>query len=147
MELLNNLINTVGLDKSFFYQLVLAVALYFCSKKILFEPYIKSFDKRQRITKGRVKGAQDLEKQIEEKKKFYEEKAKQVHQSFQEVFSKIKQEAVSQHLKEAFQLQKKQKEQIAYEREQVRQVAEKQEKELETALPSLSRLLVDKIEN
>ena len=74
MSLLNDLVKTIGLDSSFFYQLVLAVVLYFILKKLFLQPYLESFEKRQKLTRGRMKSSEELGKKVEESKALYEKK-------------------------------------------------------------------------
>ena len=147
MSLLSDLINTIGLDKSFFYQLVLAVALYFISKKLFFQPYLESFEKRQKFTKGRLESSKNLEEKIEEKKSFYDQKAKFVHQEFQKIFNEIKQKAQASYQKESLKLQEEQKELMAKDREKLNQALKDQSAGLEKDLPFLVKLLVGKIKS
>lgn len=145
MDLLNDLINTVGLDRSFFYQLALAVLLYFISKKLFLQPYLENFDKRQKLTKGRMKSSKALEEKIEEKKILYEQKAKEVHKKFQKVFNTIKQQAQESYLTEHLKLQTEQKTLMEKERKNLNQALKEQETALEKDFPLLAELLVKKI--
>ena len=145
MSLLNNLIQTVGLDSSFFFQLALAVALYFVLKKLLFQPYIESFERRQELTKGRMKSSKELEDKIEENKRLYEKKAKLIHEQFQEVFNEIKQETQERCQNEILQLKQEQKEFIGKEKEKLSRALKEETIRLEKELPALTNLLIEKI--
>ena len=147
MSLLNDLVKTIGLDSSFFYQLVLAVVLYFILKKLFLQPYLESFEKRQKLTRGRMKSSEELGKKVEESKALYEKKAKLVHEQFQEVFNKIKQKSQEDYLKEILQMRKEQKEFITREKESLNQALRKQSDSLEKELPFLTKLLVEKIKS
>ena len=147
MDLLNSLIDTVGLDQSFFYQLALAVILYFISKELFLRPYIKNFNKRQELTKGRMKSGQELEGKIEEKKILYEQKAKELHKKFQEIFNTVKQKAQEDCLKETLKIQANQKQWIERERQSLKQALKQEETALEKEMPLLVNLLVEKIES
>ncbi len=147
MSLLSNLIETIGLNSSFFYQLALAVALYFISKKLFLQPYLKSLEKRQKLTKGRMKNSKKLEEQIEASKAIYEEKAKSVHEQFQQIFHKIKQKNQQDSLNEIGRLQKEQKEFISKEKEKLNHAIKEQSVLLEKDLPILTKLLVEKIKS
>lgn len=145
MELWNNLIRTVGLDKSFFYQLVMAVTLYFISKKLFFEPYLKKQTEREERTKGRMIQSRKIELRVERKKQEYERKAKAVHREFQEVFNAIKLRTKEDYEKENLKIEKEQKLYLVREREKLHKALREQEKALEEELAPLARLLAEKI--
>lgn len=145
MNLLNELINTVGLDKSFFYQLCLAVALYFLLKKLLFQPYLEKLSQRESLTQGRLKNSEELGLKIEEKKKAYEEKAQKLHIEFQKIFNKSKKQAQDNFLKESLKLKEEQKDWIKKERSNLKLALKEQEQILEKELKELTKLLVKKI--
>lgn len=147
MSLFWDLIEVVGLDTSFYYQLLLAVALYFVSKKLFFQPYLKSFEKRKELTRGRATKNKKREEEIEEKKQLYEKKAKELNQKFQEVFSKIKKSATDKYLKESLELQETQKKEIFNGRAHLLKEIKKQELNLEKDIPLLAELLSEKIKN
>ena len=138
-------IRALGLDFSFFYQLILAVFLYFASKRLFFAPYLKSFQQRQERTKGRMQSSRELEQKIEESRKIYEEITRQNHKEFQEIFGRIKQKFVQETAQESARLHREQKEIMAVERENLRRDVKKQDLLLEKDLPVLTKLLVDKI--
>ena len=145
MSLLSDLISTLSLDRSFFYQFFIAGILYFISKKLVFQPYLENFEQHQKLTKGRLKSSKDLEEKIEEKKRLYEKKAKFVHQEFQKTFNKIKQTAQESYLNKSLKLQKEQKNLMEKERENLKQALKDQSARLEKDLPFLTKLLVEKI--
>ena len=147
MDLLKSLIDTVGLDQSFFYQLALATVLYFISKELFLQPYIRNSNKRQELTKGRMKSNKDLEGKIEEKKTLYEQKAKELHKKFQEIFNIIKQKAQEDCLTETLKIQTDQKQWIEKERQSLRQALKIEEIALGKDLPLLVDLLVEKIKS
>ena len=145
MALLRDLINTVGLDISFFYQLFLAIIVYFISKKLFFQPYLENFKKSQKLTKGSLKSSEEIEKSIEEKKVLYEQKAKSVHEKFQETFSKIKNQSQKDYLLKTSKLQEEQRNFLDKERKNLNQSVKTQEDLLKQDVPSFVSLLVEKI--
>ena len=145
MDLLNRLIKTVGLNESFFYQLLLALCLYFISKKLIFEPYIKSFKQRQSLTKGRMAGNKELDLKIEEKKALYEKKAQKIHTKFQEIFNQIRQKIQEDYLSESLKLKSAQKEQLAQKRQSLSAEIKAQEEGLKKDIPFLAKSLAEKI--
>lgn len=147
MDLLGNLISTVGLNSSFFYQLILAVLLYFILKRVFLQPYLESFEKRQKFTKGRLKSSKKLEEQIEENKKLYEQKAKLVHEKFREVFNKIKLKAQEDYQVESLKVYTEQKNFIEKERDKLKRSLKEQEVLMGKELPFLIKLLVEKMKS
>lgn len=147
METLRNLIQTLSLDHSFFYHLILAFILYFISKKYLFQPYIAAMDKRRKLTKGRIKQSQSLDSQIQESQRLYEEKAKKIHKEFQNHFGKIKQKALDRFSKKSLELEKDQKLYLDRERKKLKEHALAQNKILEKEIPLLKTALLDKIKS
>jgi len=147
VDLLKNLIDTVGLDQSFFYQLSLAVIFYFISKELFLRPYIGNFNKRQELTKGRLKSSRELEEKIKEKKALYEQKAKELHKKFQEVFNAVKQKAQEDCLKETSKIQSDQKQWIERERRNLKQTLNEEDMALEKELSVLVDLLVEKVKS
>ena len=147
MSLLSDLISTVGLDSSFFYQFLLTAGIYFISKNLFFQPYLEKFKERQERTKGRLKSSKVLELQIEEKKMIYKQKAQKIHKEFQEIFNQIKQKAQESYLSENLKLKKEQKKELEKKRRILSQALKEQEMALEKDLPLLVELLVGKIKS
>ena len=147
MAVLTDLINTVGLDQSFFYQLALAVLLYFLSKKLFLQPYLESFDKRKELTKGRMKSSKELEEKIEKAKSHYEQKAREVHKKFQELFNRIKQEAQKDFLEERVKAQEEQKRDFKKEKQNLNQALREQNLVLQKEIPFLVAQLVEKMKS
>lgn len=145
MEMLQILIRTVGLNDSFFYQLALAVLLYFISKKLFFEPYLIQLKKREEKTKGRMARHQEIDLRLERKKKEYEKKAQKINREFQEVFSQIHLQAQDDYINENQKIEKEQKLWIQKQRNLIQQALAEQEKSLEKDFPFLTQLLADKI--
>ena len=147
MSLLRDLINTVGLDSSFFYLFLLTAGLYFISKNLFFQPYLEKLAERQKRTKGRLKSSKELESQIEEKKIIYQQKAQKIHKEFQETFNQIKHKTQENYLSENLKLKKEQKKELEKERQNLNQALKEQEAALEKDFPLLLKLLVDKIKS
>ena len=147
METLNNLMQTVGLNSSFFYQLFIAVMLFFVSKKWLWAPYIEKMDERDRLTKGRFSNTKNLDLKIQANQELYEKKAKKIHKDFQDVFNKIKETALQDFSKKSLELEKGHKESLKKRMNDLKSAVKDQEKALKEDLPNLSSLLLNKIKN
>ena len=147
MEMLNDFIQTVGLDKSFFFQLALAVFLYFISKKLFLEDYLENFKKTESLTKGRMNRTQDLDEKIEKQKNLYEEKAKALHKEFQKIFGEIKKKAQKKHQEKLLNVQKEHKDFLKNQKALLQQSLEEQETQLKKEQAFLAELLVQKIKS
>ena len=145
MELLQNLIETVGLDRSFFFQLALIPVLYLILKKLLFKPYLDECIKRETLTKGRLEEGQDLTQEIEDKKNLYKEKAKKLDEEFSSLFNKSKEEITLDFAKKLEVLEQEQKKNIKLEREKIKKDQDQLNQALKQELPQMSSLLEKKI--
>lgn len=147
METLKNLAQTLSLDYSFFFHLLLACVLYFVSKKYLFQPYISALDKKASLTKGRLKQSQSLDTQIQESEELYEKKAKKIHKEFQGSFNEIRDKVLDSFSKASLKLEKEQKLHLDQERKKLHSQAREQNKVLEKEIPQLKMTLLNKITN
>ena len=147
MEILKGLIQTLALDQSFFYHLILGIILFFISKNWLFRPYIFAMDQRRKFTKGRLEESGELDIKIQESQKLYDEKAKKIHKDFQELFGKIKEKALESFSKDSLKLEEDQKLWLLQERIKLKENAQAQNKILEKEIPHLKSELLGKIKS
>ena len=147
MEILKDLIQTLELDSSFFYHLVLAFILYLFSKKWLFQPYISAMNQRRKRTKGRLEKSGDLELQIQKDQELYEKTAKKIHKEFQKLFSGIRDRALENFSKESLKLEEEQKIWLQREKKSLKKNAQEQNKILEKEIPQLKTALLNKIKS
>ena len=145
MSLLKNLIETLGLNHSFFFHFFLGLLLYLVSKKILFQPYLKELKQKEALSKGRMENIKKINQDLESQKQLYSQKAQQIHKEFKSTFHKIKEKAQAQFLKESQSLKKEQGQWIKQGREALKQSLKEQEQSLENSFPQLTKLLVEKI--
>lgn len=145
METLNNLIQTVGLNHSFFYHILIGLIVYPISKKGLWIPYIESLDEKNKLTKGRLSNTKELDLQIQDCRELYEKKAKKIHKDFQAVFNEIKELALREFSKKSLELEKESKKRLSKKISDLKAMVKNQEEPLKKELPSLSMLLVSKI--
>lgn len=144
MQTLKHLINTIGLDASFFYQFILVCVLYFISRS-LFKAYLNNFIKREELTKGRLLSGQKIKEQIIKQKLVYENKTKDIQKSFQNIFNKIKKQSLDQYKKDKTDIEKSQQEILKTKRKELQQGLKEQDAQVEAASSSLTQLLVKKI--
>ena len=145
MEIFITFIETVNLNFSFFYHLILAMILFFISKGMLFEPYIASMNQRHRLTKGRVENRKKLDTEIQKKQELYEKKAQKINKQFQGIFEQSKKKSQEWFASQALKIQNKQKDLLKEKRAQLQQKTRQQKELLEQSLPELSESLLKKI--
>lgn len=145
MDFVKGFISTLGLDSSFFFQLALAVALYFIIARLLFKPYFELMEKRQQLTKGRFAKGRKLEVDIEKLKQEYEKTAKEVYSAFQKDFGRIKSQAESEYKTQLKQLQEEQVQTLTREKERIANEKEKLILLLKSDLPHLGKTLAKKL--
>ncbi|MDE0092674.1 MAG: hypothetical protein OXN83_05275 [Oligoflexia bacterium] len=147
MEILTGLIQTLALDYSFFYHLVLAFVLFSISKKWLFQPYISAMNQRRNFTKGRLEKSEDLELKIQKNKGLYDKKAKKIHKEFQKLFNKIRDNTLAQFSKDSLKLETDQKHWFKREKTKLQEAADRQNRILENEIPQLKEVLLNKIKS
>ncbi|MBC6415042.1 MAG: hypothetical protein GDA46_01430 [Bdellovibrionales bacterium] len=147
MKMLGSLVETVGLDYSFFYHLIFSVIIFFLSKKWLWQAYIQAMDKRTQLTKGRVNETEALDQKIQINKEIYEKKAKHIHKEFQNIFNDMKEDSLKYFSKESLKIQEEHKKLMKQKRDFLKKKVQEQEDILRKSLVSLSELLLEKIKS
>lgn len=147
METLNNLIETLGINYTFFYHFLVATLLFFISKKRLWIPYIESMDKRNELTNGRLSNTKELDLKIQNQKDLYEKKAKKIHSDFQAVFNEIKTKALQDFSKKSLELETNYKASLTKKLNDLKLAVKNQEPALEQEISILSGLLTEKIKS
>ena len=147
MEVLTQLVETLGLNASFFYQLIIAVVVFFISKNSLWKPYIKNMEERERLTKGRLSNTKELDLKIESQKELYEKKVQQLDKDFQTVFNEMKEKALQEFSKKSLKMEEEHKESLKRKRVHLKSMVEDQQKLLQKEIPALQELLLTKIGN
>ena len=147
MEVLTQLVETLGLNASFFYQLIIAVVVFFISKNTLWKPYIKNMEERERLTKGRLSNTKELDLKIESQKELYEKRVQQLDKDFQTVFSEMKEKALQEFSKNSLKMEEEHKESLKKKRAHLKAMVEDQQKLLQKEIPALQELLLTKIGN
>lgn len=147
METLNNLIQTLGLNHTFFYHFLVASLLFFISKKWLWLPYIKSMEKRNELTKGRLSNTKDLDLKIQANQELYEKKAKQIHRDFQVIFNKRKEKTLQDFSQKSLEYERDHKESLKKKMTNLKSSVQKQESLMQKEISGLSEILLNKIKS
>lgn len=89
MEILTKL----GIDYTFFYQLIVFLVAYIALTRLLFKPYLKAYHKRLEVTFGNQEVAEKLNAQSHELHIQYENKAREVNSKAQSFYEQAHKEA------------------------------------------------------
>lgn len=92
MELLTSL----GINQTFFYQIVIFLIAFFFLKKVVFLPYYKAFEEREKRTSGGQSTAHELHHQLATLEAEYQQKARETHRRITDVFNQKKQAALQE---------------------------------------------------
>ncbi len=90
---LGSIIETFGLDSSFFYHIAIFLFLFFALKKLYFNPFLRLFEIRHKKTVEDRLAAEQLLKRADEKLKEYQTKVSEAHISAKKEFEKLMAEA------------------------------------------------------
>ena len=145
MDFLKGFIGTLGLDKTFFFQISLVVVLYFILNKLLFRPYLKLLEKRESLTKGKFSEGKQLEVQMESLKQEYEKRSRKLYSEFQKLFSKIKQESEKEFQIKREALKKAHSDLLRAKKEEILKSEKESEEDIKKAIPSFVEALVNKM--
>ena len=92
-----SLIQALGVDSTFFVQLVIFLVFYPVFSRLLFLPYFKLQNQRETETVERMKQVEILEEEKKHLQKEYEQKAHRINERFNKIYDKE-----SKLLKESF---------------------------------------------
>ncbi len=145
MSLFKDFIETVGLDHTFFYQLIIITLLYFVVKKLFLLRYYQDVEKRRERTKGSFSKSKEVEEKIVNLEKKYSQKAQTLNQKFQDVFGRIKEESEKSFQKNKLILEEEQRKRLESQRSQILKDKNQEEQKLEKDMPHLVQSLVDKM--
>lgn len=145
MELLNNLIHTVGLNESFFYQFLLVVGLYFVTQKLFLQAYHDNVQKRSELTQGKLTSNQEIENKIKTLQEEYEQKARGLNKKFQHIFHQIKEDAEQKTKEKKKQIEDTYQKNLKLAENQLKKQEQAQSEEIQKEIPSLVEALTEKM--
>ena len=82
------ILTSLGIDSSFFYQFIIFFVAFIAMNFIVFRPYLKAHDERVRRTLGGQEEAKSLLDQAEKAEETYKAEAKKLNAKIKEIFSK-----------------------------------------------------------
>ncbi len=83
-----SIMESLGLNESFFVQFVIFLLIYPVLSKLLFGPYFRLYSKKEKETSLRMKEVEELKKKQELLQAEYERKAKQLNEKFRSLYEK-----------------------------------------------------------
>ena len=93
------ILDQLGLNQSFFVQLVVFTLAYLALSRFVFTPYAKALEQREARTTGDEGLALEIHKKTEELRTQYEAKARQISGSVKAIFDDYRNEANKEHEK------------------------------------------------
>lgn len=141
MEILAKL----GINNTFYYQLIIFCIAYVALTRLLFRPYLKAYHKRLELTFGNQEVAEKLNAQSQELHIQYENKAKEVNTKIQSYYEQAHKEAQAV---QATTIEKARKEAEAFvhkTRQETQAEADRVRSELKKLIPDLSHDIERKV--
>lgn len=145
MDFLKDFVGVLNLDSTFFVQFAVVVVFYFVTTRLFINSYLSRQEQRQSLTKGRMVRSEELEKEKAVLKEQYAQKAREVHQKFQEIFQQIRQTALEEHRNQVEALEREEGEQLKKDRETLIRRRKAAEEEFQKDRPLFVKSLVEKL--
>lgn len=138
------ILKSLGIDSSVYFQFAIFFIAYFVMSNVVFKPYLKAYNERQRRTVGGQAEAENLLKEAAEKEESYKLEAKRLNSKIREIFNVINGKAK----KEVEQILVEAKSQANLQSDQARSDLElsvsEARKEMENHIPTISENIQNK---
>lgn len=141
MEILTKL----GIDYTFFYQLVVFLVAYIALTRLLFKPYLKAYHKRLEVTFGNQEVAEKLNAQSQELHIQYENKAREVNTKAQSYYEQAHKEAQAVQASTIEKARKEAEALVQKTRQETLVEADKARADLKKLIPELSHEIERKV--
>ena len=142
MDALAQILTSLGIDKSLFYQLGLCVLLYGALFQILFKDLFKAYLSRKIQTSGSEKEAVLLAEEQKKLEQVYETKARQLNAENKKIFNQVRQEAYEKRKNLIEQAEKEAQQFVVKNREILEQQTKKAYQALEMESKDISKQIV-----
>lgn len=77
---------SLGINETFYFQLVIFCIAYFGMSQIVFKPYLRAYEERKKRTVGSEKDAEDMILAAEQKEALYSEEAKALNSKIKDIY-------------------------------------------------------------
>ena len=91
------ILSMLGVNQTVYYQLAIFIVGYSCLYFIVFKPYFRMFEERERSTVGNQDLASQIIKEAQELEAEYQVKARQVNEQYKKVYDKYRSEAMREY--------------------------------------------------
>ena len=85
-----DLLRTLGVNQTFWYQLVLLIVVFIVLSKLIIGPYLQAIDKRKQRTLGSEELAANMLAKTEQIQREYETRAQQINMQIREVYDSVR---------------------------------------------------------
>lgn len=85
-----DLLRTLGVDQTFWYQLALLIAVFIALSKLVIGPYMHAIDQRKQRTLGSEELAANMLAKTEQIQREYETRAQQINMQIREVYDSVR---------------------------------------------------------
>lgn len=141
MEILTKL----GINNTFYYQLIIFCIAYIALTRLLFKPYLKAYHKRLEVTFGSHEVVEKLNAQSEELHIQYENKAKEVNSKVQSYYEQAHKEAQAVQAATIEKARKEAEALVQKTRQETHAEADRARAELKKLIPDLSHDIQRKV--
>ena len=135
----------LGIDSTLFIQIALFLIVYLILYFLVFKPLFELYKHRDALVLGNQEDKEQKLTEIKKLKDEYESKLRKVHAQIQDIFTKVKSEAVKECDDKLLEVRKQAKDTITETRKQRQLEKQKAEENLEKDIPQLASMAINKI--
>ena len=144
MEAVLDILKSLGVNPTFFYQLVLFCVAFGAMKWIALDSYLKMHREKVRRIQGTQKQAQEILQKVEHEEEVYREKARKRRGEIQGIFAKDHQKGVQESQELVIQAQKKAQDHLEWGEKELAEAVGKVRIQMEAQIPDLSQQIKNK---
>ncbi|MCB0413478.1 MAG: ATP synthase F0 subunit B [Bdellovibrionales bacterium] len=140
-----DLLNSLGIDNTLFYQLGIFLVGYVVLYNIVFKPYVAAHFERVRRTVGNMESNERVLADIQHLKVRHEKEARGLNEEYKSIYDKKRSEALSEYDKIVGHARDQSKSIIEDTRAKIQKEISQTKLNLEKEIPEVSQLLVAKL--
>ncbi|MCJ8277725.1 MAG: ATP synthase F0 subunit B [Bdellovibrionales bacterium] len=139
-----DILTSLGIDGTFFYQFVIFFIAFTFMNFIAFKPYLKAYDERVRRTVGGQQEAKDLLEQADKAEAVYKEEARKLNAEIRDIFAEANGRAKNEVTEIISAAQADAEQQVVDGRKALIQSVDEARKAMETHIPEISEKIQNK---
>lgn len=140
-----SILSIVGVNQTVYYQLAIFIVGYSCLYFIVFKPYFRMFEERERSTVGNQDRASQIIKETQELEVEYQVKARQVNEQYKKVYDKYRAEAMREYDEVVSQARSRTRNSVETNKKEIQQNMLVARKQLLEERPQVSNTIVHQI--